>query len=592
MIVRPAGSLFLMFMAVVSPLGAVEVIDPSEIQTGDTGLCITEVEGGELLEIPVRVLGVLGSSQPRGDLVIVRLEHPRFEETGVAAGMSGSPVYIGGRLLGALAYSWSFATEPIAGVTPFVHMEGLAEGEDRVQAGVGSRPDLVELAEAQRQARLPEFVLDWLLPEGVGGSRLLPVAIGSGGVVGALPQDGWPAMAWRRMGWAASPVGGARHDGIERGDLEPGAMVAGVLVSGDAFLAAGGTVTEVRDGSVWAFGHPFLGTGDIRMPLARASVVTILPSLANSFKMFNVGETIGTLRSDRTHGVWGRFGEAPALLPMKVSVGATNYSYGLIDHPMLTPLLAGFMVNASHAVHGRTLGLQTVDLQLQIDFSDGAVLHLDQIFQGADSVVQGAAWTTAVLGYLSASVFTSPRMDSLTVNVDAKNGLRGATIIDVVPERRKLAPGETLRLRVRLRREGGTIESLEIPIEVPINLGEGRLDVVVADGASWAVYDLGARPFRPASFSDELRLLGRLRSSGTLVAAFERAGTSVVLPGGTVAAPVGVVASLQAALGPNVTTAAYRVLGKVETETVGPVLGAARIKLDIRRRPGWTEEGS
>lgn len=328
------------------------------------------------------------------------------------------------------------------------------------------------------------------------------------------------------------------------------------------------------------------------MPLARASVVTFLPSLAGSFKMFNVGETIGTLRTDRSHGVWGTLGRAPSRVPLTVAVAGEEFEYGLIEDPVLTSLLAGLMVNASQAVGGRTFGDQTVGVDLAIDFAGGETLQLEQVFAGIDSPAQGAAWVSAVVGYLTNSIFDPPRIEELKVEVDAQNGMKGAAIIDVAPDRRRLAPGETLDLRVRLRRADDVVETMVLPLRVPETALEGRLDVVVADGASWAAYDLTARPSRPASFADDLRMVRRLGSSGSLVAAFEKAGTSLVLPGGAVAAPVGVTASLRAALGPNLATVAYRLLAHTTTEVDGPVVGAARIKLEIRERPVGVEEDS
>jgi len=282
-------------------LTAVEPVDPSAVAPGSRGVCLTEMDGGELVEIPVTVLGQVGPWAPELDMVLVRLDDPRFEKTGIIAGMSGSPVYVDGRLLGALAYGWGFSREPIGGVTPFVRMLSLASDASAPAAGAASaRPSLPELVAARQERRLGQLLLDWLTPMAVGAPHALPLALSMAGP-GALPATGWIAEMWQRMGWVSGPAA-AGGGGTAAGPLVPGAMVAGVLVDGDVVLGAGGTVTEVRGDQVWAFGHPFLGGGQVEIPLARAHVVAVLPSQMQSFKFFTVGDRLGSLRADRTHG--------------------------------------------------------------------------------------------------------------------------------------------------------------------------------------------------------------------------------------------------------------------------------------------------
>jgi hypothetical protein len=364
-------------------------------------------------------------------------------------------------------------------------------------------------------------------------------------------------------------------------------MVAAVLVDGDAQVAAGGTVTAIDADRLWAFGHPFLAAGSVRLPLARAEVVTILPSLASSFKVFNVGPVIGTVTSDRTHGVVAELGNGPGMVPLEVQTGGRRYRFGIVEHPLLSPLLTGFMVYSSHAARGRAFGLQTVAVGLDAEFAGARSLRLEQVFEGQDAPAQGAAWVSAVLGYLAASPFGDVAVQAVDVSLESRDGLAGATFLDVVPERRVVAPGGTARARVRLLCDGGGVETVTVAVKVPSETAEGRLDLVVADGASWTAYDLGARPLVPASFADELRLLHRLEPARRIVAALERPGASVVLPGGTVATPPGLVASLRSGLGQGLRTASFRVVERNHVDIDGPVLGAVRMRLEVRRRAEW-----
>ena len=341
---RTTLAIGLMMLATIA--AAVEVIDPADVAPGAGGVCVTEMDGGERVEIPLTVIGTIGPTTPEGEIVLIRLEDDRFRHTGIIAGMSGSPVYVDGRLLGALAYGWSFSKEPIGGVTPFVRMEALSDGSGPVGGFAATRPALAELLAAAGDGNLGSMLTSWLIPVGGGDLAGLPVAISAS--AGWRPTEGhWLAESWDRLGWVSTP--GGSHDAVAGGELVPGAMVAGVLVDGDATLGAGGTVTEVRGDQVWAFGHPFLGTGGASLPMARARVVTVLPSLASSFKFFTIGETIGSFTSDRMHGIWGRLGETTAMVPVTVAVDGREYDFRSLRHPGLTPFLVAYVTQASQS---------------------------------------------------------------------------------------------------------------------------------------------------------------------------------------------------------------------------------------------------
>jgi hypothetical protein len=555
---------------------AIEPLDPSEATPGRTGVCITEMDGGERVEIPLTVLGTVGSGTPDGEIVIVRLDHPRLRETGIIAGMSGSPVYLDGKLLGALAYGFAFASEPIGGVTPFVRM--LEMEESTPTPGVASRPTLPEVLEAAADGGLGDLVVDWLVPAGTNGTTPLPLAIAGWRTP---PETSWLAESGRRMGWVAS-AGGGTQDAQVANEIAPGSMVGAVLVDGDVIMAAGGTVTEVRDDHLWAFGHPSLGTGTSRMPLARAGVVAVVPSLMNSFKLFTVGEPIGAIVADRRDGIVGRLGEEAPMVPVSVTVNGHSFSYRVADHPVLTPLLAGYLTHASHSVRGRNFGDQTVAVRVSIRYPGFETASVSGTFPGGQAPAEASAFATAVVAYLEGSTFQAPHIESIDVSLETVERIESASIVDIVPERRVVYPGEELAVRFRLRPHRGPSESRSVIIRVPEGMPEGRLDLVGADGAAWSAYDLQMRPLEPANFADEIRLVNSLRPSTALVAVLERRDVGMAVPGGTVSAPPSVVMQMQRALGPNLDTVAYTVFAIAEAEMPFPVSGAQRIPLTVR----------
>ena len=241
--------------------------------------------------------------------MLVRLADERMAGSGVVAGMSGSPVYVDGKLLGAVAFGWAFAREPLAGVTPFSTMRGIVTG--------GAAPDAPCAHPRPASPRWP--------PAGCSRSRCSP----------QLPPDemdrgrSWSRSAGCRlpgaspvsllgaMGLQAVPAGAGE---VPEGVPEAGDMMAALLVWGDATIAAGGTVTAREGDQVWAFGHPLFALGRVRMPAARARVLAVQDSYQSPFKIFAVGPSFGTLVADRAAGVLARVGEQAAGTPVTVTV--------------------------------------------------------------------------------------------------------------------------------------------------------------------------------------------------------------------------------------------------------------------------------
>ena len=310
-----------------------------EVRPGMTGVGVTVFEGTRRDEFDVEILGVLRNVMgPRRDIIVARLAGGPLAHTGVVAGMSGSPVYIDDRLIGAVSYALgSFAKEPIAGITPI----------DEMVASDANRDPALRLARTPPRFPLPGGGLHAVVAERGGG--LEPLALGSADVrtlglaqlpaagAGALlrpiatpvalggfmpqVQDAWIA-ALGSGGFAAAALGGQAVRPVSAEPLQAGDAVGAMLVRGDLTMAATGTVTMVEDGRVYAFGHPFFNLGSVRFPMTRAAVTTVLPSLALSSKIAAVGETVGTLDQDRATGIFGTLGGGPRMIPVRMELDA------------------------------------------------------------------------------------------------------------------------------------------------------------------------------------------------------------------------------------------------------------------------------
>jgi hypothetical protein len=191
-------------------------------------------------------------------------------------------------------------------------------------------------------------------------------------------------------------------------------------------------------------------------------------------------------------------------------------------------------------------------------------------------------FAAAVVGYLEGSSFSHPEIGSLDIRLSVAEELQSAEIVEIVPERRVVRPGEDLGVRFRLQQHGKPETTVTMTLHVPYGIPDGRVDLVGADGAAWSAYDLQMRPLKPGSFADELRLVNSLEPSTRLVAALERQDLGAAVEGGSFSAPPSVVLQLRSALGPNLDVITHSVLAQATTEVGYPVAGAERIALTVR----------
>lgn len=567
----------------------------AEVQTGQRGVCITEWSGGERISIPVEVVGTLAATQPGRRAILVKLSDPRFADAGVVAGMSGSPVYVDGKLLGAVAFGWSFAREPLAGVTPFEDMQAIPVGaespgsaplsllataahgralqeEERI-TGTAANPVAALLA-----ALRGELELAALAPAPPSWSPPLPL------VTAGFPQSPLVEKLWRPLG--LTPVPGGAEAPKEPAEPQAGDMVAAVLIWGDAVLAAGGTLTA-RDGDTYyAFGHPLFAAGSVKMPAARARVLAIQTSYAVPFKIFNVGQPFGTFLADQPAGMVAVGGKPPAGLPVSVTVASSGksqrFSFFLADVPLLQPLLAAFLAATSLShTEGPNADL-TVDLTVKASFADGSALHLRQNTAGPDAVARVATFLGALVGLLTSPPFPAPPLAALDLQL-ARSPHASAAIVEAIPQKRKVRPGETLSVAVRLQPYRGQPETRVYSMEIPRGLPAGKLDVIVADGASFADYALRSEKSQAQNFAQLCAQLSRLEPSSHLVVALETREAGLSLPQGPLPAlPPSLSASYASALSQgNLERLTTHLVTSQRWPFPWPLAGGVRVSLDV-----------
>ncbi len=370
-----------------------------DIRPGLRGVGKTVFSGTRVEEFQVEILGVLENIGPKQSLILARLSGGPLAETGVLQGMSGSPVYIDGRLVGAVAMAFAFSKEPIAGIRPI---------EEMLQAG----------GEPQKRAHRLRTPADWqpgaeLPPRQdvlAGGQRMVDIAtpVSFGGFTRRTIEHFAPQLQKLGLEPLEGMSGGGRLDTAlgKPSQLQPGSMISVQLLAGDMSIAADGTVTYIDGDRLYAFGHRFLSAGATDLPFARSEVLTLLPNLSSSFKISAPREWMGTITDDRSTAVMGRLGRRSSLVPVSISVTehggrAYAYQFQMVKDPVLSPFLLSMATFSALDATERTTGEASFAVSGTVEFENGLPpVKLNNMYAGdLNLAAQAALATSAPVAY-------------------------------------------------------------------------------------------------------------------------------------------------------------------------------------------------
>jgi SpoIVB peptidase S55 len=469
-----------------------------EVRAGMKGDGRTVMKGTKVETFQVEVLGVLRNTSPGRDLVLCRLSGLGLEKTGVIAGMSGSPVYLDGKLLGAVSYAWAYGKEPIAGVTPFSQMYSFVEAYERRDVAEQSKPNRVGLGR----------------PVQIGGQSFDAITVSEDANAEPAADDG-PWLRPLRTPLAASgftehslkllrercgagglvPVqGGSAAAQIaedEKGTLlEPGGPLAVSLISGDFDLSGIGTVTHIDGNRVYGWGHPFMSLGGCEFPLMTGWIHTIYPRQTVSFKMGSPLQTVGVINADVSTGIAGWIGRKPDLLPVRMTVAlapkgaARTFNVRVVRQRALLPTLVFTALTNSVDMEGELPEEMTADLTARIELEGHEPLVLKDTFSGFTGGRAPAALyspVAAVLQMLAYNPYQPVRVTRVECETEIESGRRTAEIEAVELNSDTFTPGETIKATVRLRPYKGEPRRVPVELKLPSDVSEGSYAATVCD---------------------------------------------------------------------------------------------------------------
>ena len=509
------------------------ILPLDQVKPGMKGVAYTIFAGDTIEPFDLEVIGILPNLMgPKQSIILVQLHGDKAEHTGVVAGMSGSPVYIDGKLVGALSLKFGvFVKEPLAGVTPIEDILSIPTGDASnsktlsVRSTADGNTEAFSMASA---ADLPHYAVPtkWAQAAGASGDAYLePIAsplVFSGVAPATLRQY---AAEWAPYGMVAA-AGGTAPPASDDAKVVPGDMVSMLLVQGDISMSAACTVTAVAQDRVYACGHPLFGLGASDMPLARGRTLTTLASDFNSTKIVNAGGVIGTLTEDRLTAVMGRIGPAPQMIPVDLTVvtpaGEKQFHSEMISNPKLTPLLMGLI-----AFNGLTQNTaygegSTMKLSGGINIDGHSPVSLEDMYAPTDQFVPDGTFVASSVQTTFTRIFSNPyempKVNKVSLRVETMPDRRVASILNAWSDVSEAQPGDPVTIKVLLRPYRGAPMIRDVPITIPAQATRGStLRVQVSDADSLnRIPNLVAAQGRLGGLDQLISLLNRERRNNQL----------------------------------------------------------------------------
>jgi len=465
-----------------------QIMPLDQIHEGMKGVALTVFQGVKPESMDVEVLGVLRNvNGPKGDIILIRLRGTKPEYTGVVAGMSGSPVYIDGKLAGALAFRiGEFSKEPIAGVTPIEEMLEIDAFDQR------PAPD-----PAPARPSNPNTTARTASPSGDAAPSLQSYSNYLKPIETPLVFNGFSEETLQRYASQFASAGivpvmgiGSSSDRKQPEPIEAGSAVSAVLVRGDMDIAATCTVTYIDPQRLLACGHPLLQFGQVDLPMTKATVLATLPSTYNAFKIVNTTEAAGSFVQDRHSGILGVLGKEPKMIPVTVTVHggptAKEFHYQVLNNARLSPI--AMMATVFNALRG------TNDYGEDITYRMNGVLNVKgypdvsmrNMFAPQDSGQPAAALAAAAIGdrfgRIYGNPFDAPDVEGVKLDFDLVRERRTARLESSRTDVTEARPGQQIVVEAELRPYRGERLVRQIPIRIPTSMSKGILRVLVSDG--------------------------------------------------------------------------------------------------------------
>jgi len=483
-----------------------------------------------IAEFDVEILGLIENVQPKKNVILARLSGQGLDDMGVIQGMSGSPVYVDGKLVGAIAYAFSFAKEAVAGITPIQEMLAVADEKSQPRPAQALSPPFRSLLTLEDLMDINRELFSSHASVVAQGQVFQPIGVPL--VFGGFSREtvekakqifsriGFQPMA---SGTAAQVSEKASASGIA---LREGDPVAVQLVGGDLSVAALGTVTYVDGNKVFAFGHPLYNLGAVDYGMAKADVLVVVPSLQTSFKLSSIGPLVGSFSQDRVAGTFGEIGKLPHLIPLNIRIledegRLKTFNLELVNDKILSPLLVNLSVASLLSSEARSHGNLSVEISSDLYLDNESSVHLEDLFSGNldNAVTNVSGLLTAVVYYITNNEFQDVGIHRIDLTVRPSEEAKFSFLERVWLDKYEVKPGERIKVKIFCRTFGGQTFQESVDIEAPPLAAGSEFHLIIADAASMHQLEMAqyrSQDFMPRSLTQLIRLLNNLRKNNRI----------------------------------------------------------------------------
>jgi len=474
----------------------------SEVKAGMTGYGLTVLEGQKIERFPIKIVDVFTKADFGMDMILIEVTGGTLKNRKMngVAGMSGSPIYIKDRLIGAYAYGWSFQNEPVSGVTPIASMIGDTSSiEEKING------------ETNRSIQIGNHIYDGLIVTKDTNST----ANDSKNIIKMTPlqtpviaQEGIPQNFLSKISplfdnafIATLPLGTKIGGGVKLDNtLKPGSAVAVSYMYGDINLSAVGTVTYVKGDTVLAFGHPFNGIGNTDMPMSAAYVHTVISGANSSFKLASPTEVVGTMIGDRNFTIIGDTTRRAKTIPVDVQLNNVTKAYGdtchveIVNDPLFTADILYFylFLTLANAVNPDPNAKGTFKLSIDFDTKEYGNINQHNYFSPKDMGMFGmpAEDFYDILYYIFSSNYGPLAVNKINMRLTYQKNKGKAVIQKIVPDRLKAKPGETVNIEVTVMPDGAAQRIFDIPVTIPLSTTAKNMNIVIGGSNNSTLYSL------------------------------------------------------------------------------------------------------
>ena len=514
-----SGAVFMVLLAICGRSTAVGVVDEAlagvwdpnryigidEVRPGMDAYCLTEFGPAGIERFALEVIDVVRAFEPGRDVILVKGMDDRFMHTGPVAGCSGSPVYIDGRLAGALALAWPSSKDPLYGVTIIGDMlrVGLEKGVSEASGGGGGAESALDFRQPLNFARIAEQMASGMRrdPVSTGGFSRLPIPVTTSGLSAAGCEELEKLLGPLGLDVVAGVGGGTlAEEGIEA-KMTPGSCLMIPLVSGDISISVQGTVTEVRGDEIYGFGHSFLGFGELDLPIATGRVHTVVSHLVRSFKLASTGEIVGALTGDESTAVFGRLGGRATTFPMTISVDRYNdirprvYRCRVVGDRTLVSGLVRSAISGAALQLGDLPPEHTIEYSASIGFEGGRKVAFSNVSTGA-GLSEIVMEVSGVIGTVTNNPYEEIGIESLDLEIRMTPTSHVSRLWSVELSDTSVKAGQSVAVEAIVESVLAGKKKYEFEVTIPKDLGVGRYNLTVCGAYGYEQHLVKSAPHR------------------------------------------------------------------------------------------------